>query len=132
MTEAANTPMLQPAFAVSIDGKDVTSRLKPCISSMTITTCRQDHADQLDLEFEDTDGRIALPSTGVMAEVMLGFEGSGVSMQGTFTVDEVEHRGTPDMVSVRGRSAPVATTMATRRERSWSNTTIGHVINIIA
>lgn len=132
MSTTPNTTMLRPTFKVTIDGKDITDRVKPRLSSLTLTASREDHADQLDLEFEDTDGRIAVPRKGVTAEVMIGFEGAGISLQGSYTIDEVEHRGTPDMISVRGRSARVASGLATRKERSWSNTTIGHVVNIIA
>lgn len=132
MTLSASTTMLRPMFTVTIDGKDITDRLRPRLSSLSIAASREDHADQLDLEFEDTDGRIALPRKGVVAEVMIGFEGEGISLQGSFTIDEVEHTGAPDKIHVRGRSARVSTGLTTRKERSWSNTTIGHVVNIIA
>lgn len=132
MSTSPNTTMARPTFKVTIDGTDVTDRLRPRLSSLSLTASRQDHADQLDLEFEDTDGKIALPRKGATAEAMIGFEGSGISLQGSFIVDEVQHQGPPDKISVRGRSAPVSSGLATRKERSWSNTTIGHVVNIIA
>jgi phage protein D len=128
----ADTEMATPTIKVSIDGTDVTRRLEEHLVAMTITACREDHADQLELEFEDTDGRIELPRKGVTAEVTLGFAGTGVSLQGTFTVDEVEHEGAPDTIRVHARSARVASPLATRKERSWSDTTVGHVVSVIA
>lgn len=129
---ATNGTMQAAACRIVLGGKDLTSRIRPRLSSLSIETTRGGHADQLDLAFEATDGRVALPRTGVELEVMLGFEGTGVQLQGTFTVDEVEHSGTPDTITVRGRSAKLATGINTRKERSWSDTTVGHVVSVIA
>lgn len=126
------TAMARATCRVVIGGTDYTSRIRSRLSSLTITASRAGHADQLDLVFDATDGRLAMPRTGVELEVMLGFEGGGVQLQGTYTVDEVEHAGTPDQITVRGRSAKLATGINTRKERSWSNTTIGHVVSVIA
>lgn len=125
-------PLAQATCRVVIGGTDYTSRIRPRLSSLTITASRAGHADQLDLVIDATDGRLALPRTGVELAVMLGFEGDGVQLQGTYTVDEVEHAGTPDTITVRGRSAKLASDISTRKERSWSNTTIGHVVSVIA
>jgi len=127
-----NQPMLRPACKVSIDGVDLTARLLPRLGSLSITTTRAGHADQLDLEFEATDGRVALPRTGVRVGIMLGFEGSGVALQGDYIVDEVEHRGAPDVIALRARSARVAGPLNIRKERSWTGTTLGQLVKIIA
>jgi hypothetical protein len=129
---ADGNALTRATFRVTIDGTDLTDRLRPRLSELTITTSRAGHADQLDLSLNATDGRLALPKTGVTVAVMLGFDGSGVQLQGTYVVDEVEHAGTPDMITVRGRSAKLATGINTRKERSFSNTTIGHVVKVIA
>jgi phage protein D len=124
--------MLQPAFKVVLDGVDLTTRIMPRLGALTITSTRQDHADQLDLTFADTDGRLALPRVGVDLDVMLGYANTGVRLQGTYTVDEVEHSGTPDSISLKARSARVSGPLRTRKERSWHATTVGHVVNVIA
>jgi uncharacterized protein len=132
MASNTNTGMVRPVFKVVVGGTDVTRRLEAHLSSMTLVACREDHADQLDLEFEDTEGRIAMPRKGVRIEVSLGFDAAGICLQGSYTVDEVEHRGTPDTITVRARSARVSGPLATRKERSWSNTTVGHIVSVIA
>lgn len=132
MADANRTAMVRPVFKVVVGGIDVTQRLDKHLSGMTLVTCREDHADQLELEFEDTQGRIAMPRKGVGIEVSLGFDAAGMCLQGSFVVDEVEHRGAPDTISVRARSARVAGPLATRKERSWSNTTVGHIVSVIA
>jgi hypothetical protein len=132
MANEARTSIVRPVFKVVVGGTDVTKRLESHLSSMTLVACREDQADQLELEFEDTAGRIAMPRKGVSIEVSLGFDASGMCLQGSYIVDEVEHRGTPDTITVRARSARMASHLATRKERSWSDTTVGHLVSVIA
>jgi len=124
--------IVRPVFKVVVGGMDVTRRLESHLSNMTLIACREDHADQLELEFEDTAGRISMPRKGVSIEVSLGFDTSGMCLQGSYVVDEVEHRGAPDTITVRARSARVSGPLAVRKERSWSGTTVGHIVSVIA
>ena len=132
MLSEQRTAIVRPVFKVVVGGTDVTRRLESHLSSMTLVACREDHADQLELEFEDTAGRIAMPRKGVSIEVSLGFDTEGMCLQGSYVVDEVEHRGAPDTITVRARSARMAGPLATRKERSWSDTTVGHIVSVIA
>jgi phage protein D len=132
MADDPRTAIVRPVFNVVVGGTDVTRRLESHLTSMTLTACREDHADQLELEFEDTAGRIAMPRKGVSIAVSLGFDTEGMCLQGSYVVDEVEHRGAPDTITVRARSARVAGPLAVRKERSWSDTTVGHVVSVIA
>jgi phage protein D len=52
--------------------------------------------------------------------------------KGTFTVDEIEHRGAPDTLTIRGRSADFRGTLNSRREQSWHDTTLGQIVETIA
>lgn len=132
MLNEQRTGIARPVFKVVVGGTDVTRCLQSHLSSMTLVACREDHADQLELEFEDTAGRIAMPRKGVSVEVSLGFDTPGMCLQGSYVVDEVEHRGTPDTITVRARSARVAGPLAVRKERSWSDTTVDHIVSVIA
>ncbi|EFO2617022.1 phage major tail tube protein [Escherichia coli] len=48
------------------------------------------------------------------------------------TVDEIEHTGAPDRLTIRARSADFRETLNTRREKSWHKTTVGEVVKEIA
>lgn len=128
---AVPSRLTEAAYRVTLDGTDITDRMRPRLMELTITASRAGHADQLDMTFDATDGKLAIPRTGVSVEVMIGF-GTGVQLQGSYVVDEVEHRGTPDVITVTGRSAKLASSINTRKERSFSDTTVGHVVNVIA
>lgn len=126
-----------PDFRVTLDGQDMTAKLRPRLVSLTLTTKRGEEADQLDIVLEDTDGRLALPKAGAVLHVELGWkQGSGVQPglidMGSFKVDEVEHSGPPDLVTLRARSADFTSDLQTRREQTWHDTTLGAVIVNVA
>lgn len=126
-----------PDYRVTLDGEDMTSKLRPRLVSLGITTKRGDEADQLDIVLDDTDGQLALPKPGAVLQVELGWlQGSGVRpglvSMGSFQVDEVEHGGPPDLVTIRGRSADFTSDLQKRREQSWHDTTLGAVVGEVA
>lgn len=125
-------PLLRPTCQIVIDGKDYTARIMPHLIQLSVESNRQDHADTVNLSIDDSKGQIALPRRGVEMRVMLGFEGLGISLQGTYHVDEIEHSGTPDTVSIIARSAKLTRELRARKERSWNNTTVGHLVRVIA
>lgn len=121
-----------PAWRVVLDGRDLTDRIAPRLLDLTLTESRGEEADQLDLRIHDNDGRMALPRRGVTLQVALGWRGSGLVNKGTFIVDDVEHSGSPDIISIRARSADLTGAMRNRRERSWHATTLGEILGAIA
>ncbi|NJB79800.1 phage late control D family protein [Xanthomonas arboricola] len=121
-----------PQWRVVLDGTDLTERIAPRLLDLTLTECRGGEADQLDLRIHDHDGKMALPKRGVRLAVALGWKATGLIEKGTFIVDEVEYSGSPDIITVRARSADLTADMRTRRERSWHNTTLGAVLNTLA
>ena len=100
--------------------------------SLTMTDNRGFEADQLDIELDDTDGLVELPPRGAKLTLWLGWQGSALLNKGSFTVDEIEHRGAPDTLTIRGRSADFRGTLNSRREQSWHDTTLGVIVETIA
>ncbi len=47
-------------------------------------------------------------------------------------MDEIEHTGAPDELTIRARSADFRETLNIRREKSWHQTTVGAVVKEIA
>lgn len=119
-------------WRVTLDGADLTDRLKPRLMDFRVTSCRGDAADQLDLRLDDADGKLAIPPRGAVLRVWLGWEGEGLTDMGTFTVDEVEHSGSPDQLSIRGRSVQMKTAIRQLREQSYSGLTVGSIVEQLA
>ncbi|GAB0602826.1 hypothetical protein MC04F16_18360 [Escherichia coli] len=121
-----------PAFSIVVEGKNVTEVLDKRLMSLTLTDNRGFEADQLDLELDDADGQIVLPRRGAVITLALGWKGQPLFPKGSFTVDEIEHTGAPDRLTIRARSADFRETLNTRREKSWHQTTVGDVVKDIA
>ena len=121
-----------PVFRITVDGKDIAQRISPRLISLELTDNRGLEADQLSITLSDHDGLLAMPATGAQLRLWLGWSDTGLVDKGSYTLDEIEHSGAPDTLSLRARSADLRKSLKTRRERSWSNTTLGEVIRDVA
>lgn len=123
---------IAPAFMLKQNDDDITQDFSDRLISLTMTDNRGFEADQLDIELDDADGQIALPPRGATLTLWLGWQDSALIKKGTFTVDEIEHWGAPDTLTIRGRSADFRGTLNSRREQSWHDTTLGQIVETIA
>lgn len=121
-----------PAFRVTVDGNDIAQLISPRLMNLELTDNRGIEADQLSITLSDHDGLLSIPPKGAVVRLWLGWSDTGLVDKGTYTVDEIEHSGAPDMLSIRARSADLRKALKTKRERSWSNTTLGDVLGDIA
>lgn len=121
-----------PDYSITVDGIDKSGGIKKRLMSLTLTDNRGFEADQLDIELDDSDGQLVLPRRGAKIAVALGWQGAALIDKGTFTVDEIEHSGAPDKLTIRARSADFRETLNVRRDQSYHKTTIGGIIKIIA
>ena len=126
-----------PDFRITMDGKELTSRMKPRLVDLSLSEKRGGEADQLDITLSDHDGGLGIPEPGVRLTVQIGWlRGTGVPVglvnKGDFIVDAVNHDGPPDIITLRARSADLSGDLRTRREGSWTNTTMKGVITDIA
>ncbi|MFZ6772294.1 contractile injection system protein, VgrG/Pvc8 family [Undibacterium sp. SXout7W] len=122
----------KPVFAITLDGKDITSKIYPRLVSLTLTEARENAVDELNITIDDSDGRVAIPGKGVKITLQLGWQHSGVVDKGTFIVDEVEHEGAPDILVLRARSAEMAKPVRTRKDRSFDQKTVADIVSQIA
>lgn len=123
---------ITPAFMLTLGGDDITDNLSHRLLSLTMTDNRGFEADQLDIELDDGDGQLAMPARGAVLSLFLGWKGSALIGKGQFTVDEIEHRGAPDTLTIRARSADFRGSLNSRREVSYHDTTLGALVKQIA
>lgn len=121
-----------PSYRLTLQGRDITPTIDPRLVSLTLTESRGDKADQLDLTLSDHDGALELPKKGVELSLAIGWAGAPLVDKGTFVVDETEHSGAPDIITIRARSADLGQALRTRTERSYHATTLGAVVRQIA
>lgn len=123
---------LAPDFMLMLESRDITGNISNRLIQLTMTDNRGFEADQLDIELDDSDGLVQLPVRGAVLTLFLGWKDSALVGKGSFTVDEVEHRGAPDTVTIRARSADFRGSLNSRREESWHDKTLGQIVESIA
>lgn len=121
-----------PRCRVMVNGKDITSAIEQRLVSLSLTDNRGLEADQLDLTLSDHDGLLALPPRGAEVRLWLGWSDTGLVDKGSYLVDEIEHSGAPDVLSIRARSADLRTGLKVKRERSWAGRTLGAILRDVA
>jgi uncharacterized protein len=125
-------PYPSPSYRIKLGDRDITPTVDARLISLTLTECRGDEADQLDLALNDSDGALEIPSKGVTLSLAFGWAGAPLVDKGTFVVNEAEHSGAPDQVTIRARSADLGKNLRDRKEESWHRTTLGAIVNAIA
>lgn len=119
-------------YTITLDGRDLTSVIDPRLMRLSIRECRADEADTLDLMLDDSDGGMEIPKRGAVLSVAIGWTGQALVPKGSFTVNEVEHAGSPDTITIRARSASMTKGMGERQEKSWHDQTLDDIVGTIA
>ena len=126
------TAYARPICRLVVNGQDITSAVTQRLVGIELTDNRGMEADQLTVTLSDHDGLLAIPPRGAEVRLWLGWSDTGLVDKGRYTVDEVEHSGAPDVLSIRARSADLRSGLKGRRERSWHGQTLGAVVQAIA
>ena len=122
----------QPICKLVVDGTDITAAIEQRLDSIRLTDGRGMEADTLDISLSDHDGALAIPPRGAKIELWLGWHTTGLVYKGSYTVDETEHSGAPDMISIRARSADLRETLKTKREQTWKDALLREILGTIA
>lgn len=121
-----------PSYRLRVDARDITPVVDARLISLTLAECRGNEADQLDLTLTDHDGALEIPTKGRTIELSIGWAGTDLVDKGSFIVDEAEHSGAPDQVTMRARSAELRQSLRTRVERSYHGVPLGVIVRQIA
>lgn len=122
----------EPQYKVVIDGADITHKIKPRLMSLTVTDNRGFEADQVELQLDDSDGLLTMPRRGASMRVWLGWKGTPLIDKGSFTVDELEHAGAPDTLTITGRSVDFRESLNVKKERSFHGKKLSEIIDTVA
>lgn len=121
-----------PDYRLTLAGQRISPELGARLQRLTLTDKRGMEADQLDLTLVDHDGRLDLPPRGAELHLAMGWRGQPLVDRGTYIVDEVEHSGAPDVLTIRARSADMRQGLPGKRTQSWDSITLGDIIATIA
>lgn len=141
---------LTPIWRITVNGANVSERIRPRFVRLTITDDRQNDSDEIELVVSDHDGAVALPDSGDTVEVSIGWLAEpnaapyrqlttkemgfpvGLVEKGKYTVQAVEHSGTPDEITIRARAANLLDSLRSLRDQSWHDTTVGAIVQSVA
>jgi hypothetical protein len=136
---AGPSAYVQPraGWRVVLDGQDLTARLAPLLIGLRLSERDGEEADQLEITLDDSQGRVAIPPAGARLQVWLGWErgtevSTGLVFKGAFKVDEAGWSGPPDRITLTARSADLADSFRTRRNRIWKDGTLADIVGVIA
>ncbi|EPC02422.1 late control protein D [Litchfieldella anticariensis FP35 = DSM 16096] len=122
----------RPSYRITLGGTDITPRINGRLINLTLREQRGLEADQLDITLADHDGALALPRRGAELQVAFGWQDEGLIDKGLFTVDEIQHSGSPDQLTIRARSADLRGQLPGKRTQSWHDLTVGEIVETIA
>lgn len=115
-----------------VDGNDITAAVEKRLISIQLADHRGLETDSLDISLSDHDGKLAIPPHGADIQLWLGWSTSGLVYKGSYTVDETEHSGAPDILNIRARSADWRESLKTKREQTWESAQLVEILGSIA
>lgn len=130
--------MRKPAWIIQLDngnafgGRSIPMNVTRRVIQIRITDERGLESDTLEVDLDDRDGILPLPETGKWLNIWIGWQGIGLWYKGRYLIDEVEHSGPPDILTVRGRAAALRDTLKQGRTQSYDNITLAELTNQIA
>lgn len=125
-------------YDLVVDGVSINALVNPRLKSLSLTEKRGADADELQLVLDDADGRLDVPPAGAVISLRLGCVdlAGGATPQlidkGRFIVQDREHGGVPDQLTLTARSADLTRAFRARRTQTWRDTTLGAVLAELA
>ena len=123
---------MTPSYKLVVDGQTITPKINVRLESVTRTEWRGVTVDALDGTLTGHGGALAIPRRGATVQLWLGWMGEALEDKGTYVVDEVEHSGTPDKLSIRARSADLRSSLTKKQECSFHALTLGDIVRTCA
>lgn len=119
-------------FKVTVEGIDISAQIAGRLMSLNIKDNRGLEVDSVDIELDDSDGRLSIPPKGAKIEVWLGWSGTGLVHKGVYKVESTSHRGAPDVLSISAFANDISEGLKQKRERSFTGKTIQDIFTTVA
>lgn len=121
-----------PKYRLVVNGQDISALVNPRLISISLKDNRDLEADTLDIQISDHDGKMAIPPHNAEVQLWLGWSDTGLVYKGLYLVDESEHSGAPDVLSIRARSADLRASMKEKRDETWREKSLQEILSTIA
>lgn len=122
---------MTPEFGLIADDQDITAAIRARLLSLRLTDAAGYESDLLEIKIDDRDGNIALPRTGTVLRLTLGY-GNNLRLMGRFTVDEIRLAGPAMTLMITARAADFKKQLKQQKTRAWEGKRIGAIVRTIA
>lgn len=128
-------PVTKPSFVLKYEQKDITGDIEPYLLSITYTDYLGEQSDELEVTFEDTDGRWLrawYPEQGDSLSLSLGDQITGLVTLGSFEIAEIEYNHPPSTVSLKALATGITKANRTLQAKAYEKTTLAKIVRIVA
>ncbi|STZ75311.1 phage-like protein [Bergeriella denitrificans] len=128
-------PVTRPDFVIKYEQKDITGEISPYLISFSYTDYLGEQSDELQVEFEDTDGRWLrgwYPEQGDRLNLSMGDQFTGLVDLGGFEIAEIEYATAPSVVSLKALSTGITKANRTLKPRAYEKTTLAKIVREVA
>ncbi len=129
------TKAAAPEFHIFFQGNDISKWVEPEALTITYTDVLEAESDTLEVELMDPNQNWCgpwWPGQGDTMTLQLGRLGETIRDMGSFTLDEIEHSGPPDKISLKSVSAPTDKALRSNRHAAYEETTLPSIAAEIA
>lgn len=125
---------MQVRIEITVDGQPVAGAFYERLISLSVTDKEGFTSDSFSAELNDgPPAFLALPRTGAIVDIRLGYGGGALRSVGRFTVDKVSVKCLPYSVSMSGKSVDLSNgKLKKKQERHWDDKTIKEIVEEIA
>lgn len=114
-------------FKLTIEGIDRTATVNNRLIDLSLTDKRGLEADELSITLSDHDAALPLPTKGNTIRLWLAAPDGQLIDKGSYVIDEAEHSGSPDQMTIKSKSADMKGTLKVKRSESHHRTTLGEL-----
>ncbi|MDK4575409.1 phage late control D family protein [Kingella kingae] len=131
-------PVTAPDFLLTYEQKDITADIAPYLLSFTYTDYLGDQSDELQVSFEDVDGRWLrtwYPDQGDSLSLSCGDQFTGLVNWGSFEIAELEYEHSKSggsIIHLKALSTGITKANRTLQAKAYENTTLAQIVRLIA
>lgn len=135
---ASNHPVTAPDFLLTYEQKDITADIAPYLVSFTYTDYLGEQSDELQVAFEDVDGRWLrtwFPEQGDQLSLSCGDQFTGLVNWGSFELAEIEWERSSysgDIVHLKALGTGITKANRTLQPRPYENMTLADIVKVVA
>lgn len=131
-------PVTRPNCVLTYEQKDITASVEPYLLSFSYTDYLGEQSDELQLHFEDVDGRWLrswFPEQGDKLSLGCGDQFTGIINWGSFELAEIEwqrNQQSGDVVSLKALSTGIRHANRTLQPKAYENMMLADIVKVIA